>query len=206
VWARQIRSEGVVGPKASVAFHTWTVDTGPILDAVTEVWDQIANDLAKNEVPSAAGRLRRHMEYVAAELADELGAQVRFKGDGSYDMGELLSSVIKRQGDLLKLAGKAARSWKNDAAVSKVEELQTARSKILSESNDEQWAINKAIHYNEWFALSKNDFAPVVAVFKRLLEQFRCEKCDTWLSVVPRHDPMELRCSCGHFHLNLNEK
>jgi hypothetical protein len=54
---------------------------------VAEVWDQIDQDLKKNEVPTAAGRLRRHLEYVAMDLADELGAKVKFRADGGYDRG-----------------------------------------------------------------------------------------------------------------------
>jgi energy-coupling factor transporter ATP-binding protein EcfA2 len=208
VWARQLRSEGVVGAKAAVAFHTWTVETGPVLDEIAEVWVQIDADLAKNEVPTAAGRLRRHLEYVAAELADELGAKVKYRGDGGYDMGELLSAVIGRQGELLKLAAKAAKSWGDNEQWEKVGKLQKARDEILAASNGEQWVINKAIHYNDWADLSKNDFKPVVAAFKELLELFRCEKpkCGSWLSVTPRNDPVDLRCSCGTFRLNLKEK
>ena len=208
VWARQLRSEGVIGAKSAVAFHTWTVETGPILGEVAEVWDQIDADLAKNEVPTAAGRLRRHLEYVAADLADELGAKVNFKADGGYDMGELLSAVIGRQGELLKLAAKAAKSWDDTEQVTKIVGLQKARNEILTASNGEQWVINKAIHYNEWADLSKNDFKPVVTAFKELLQQFRCDKpkCDSWLSLTPRSDPVDLRCACGAFHLNLKEK
>lgn len=207
VWARQLRSEGVVSAKSAVAFHTWTVETGPVLDEIAEVWDQIDADLEKNEVPTAAGRLRRHLEYVAADLADELGAKVNFRADGGYDMGELLSAVIGRQGELLKLAAKAAKSWGDDEQVAKVAALQKARNEILTASNGEQWVINKAIHYNEWADLSKNDFKPVVAAFKQLLQQFRCAKpkCDSWLSLSPRNDPVDLRCPCGAFHLNLKE-
>jgi energy-coupling factor transporter ATP-binding protein EcfA2 len=208
VWAKQLRSEGVVGSKSAVAFHTWTVETGPVLDEVSEVWDKIDADLVKNEVPTAAGRLRRHLEFVSAELADELGAKVSFRGDGGYDMGELLTAVIGRQGELLKSALRAAKSWDDKEQIGKVEALQKARSEILTASNGEQWVINKAIHYNEWADLSKNDFKPVVTVFKQLLELFRCDKpkCDSWLSLTPRNDPIDLRCACGNLRLNLKEK
>ncbi len=208
VWARQLRSEGIVSAKSAVAFHTWTVETGPILDEIAEVWEQIDADLAKNEVPTAAARLRRHLEYVASDLADELGAKVGFRADGGYDMGELLSAVIGRQGELLKLAAKAAKSWDDTEQLVKVTELQKARVAILTAQADEQWVINKAVHYNEWADLSKNDFKPVVATFKQLLQQFRCEKpkCDSWLSLTPRHDPVDLRCACGTLRLNLKEK
>lgn len=63
------------------------------------------------------GGYRRHLEYVASDLADELGAKVTYKADGGYDMGELLSAVIGRQGELLKLAAKAARSWGDEEQV-----------------------------------------------------------------------------------------
>jgi energy-coupling factor transporter ATP-binding protein EcfA2 len=208
VWARQIRTEGVVGAKSAVTFHTWTVETGPILDEVAEVWDQIEADLATNEVPTAAGRLRRHLEYVAADLADELGAKVKFRADGGYDMGELLSAVIGRQAEILKSAAKAAKSWDDKEQVARVEALQKDRAEILASSNGEQWVINKAIHYNEWANLTKNDFKPVVKAFRELLQQFRCEKpkCNSWLSLIPKFDPVELRCSCGSLRLNLKEK
>jgi energy-coupling factor transporter ATP-binding protein EcfA2 len=208
VWARQLRTEGVVSSKSAVAFHTWTVETGPVLDEIAEVWEQIDADLAKNEVPTAAARLRRHLEYVAGDLADELGAKVNYRADGGYDMGELLSAVIGRQGDLLKSAAKAAKSWGDKEQVEKVEALQKARNQILAASNGEQWVINKAVHYNEWADLSKNDFKPVVTAFKQLLQQFRCDKpkCDSWLSLTPRNAPVDLRCACGRLHLNLKEK
>ncbi len=205
VWARQLRTEGVVSATTAVSFQTWTVETGPVLDEVGEVWDKIDADLAKNEVPTAAGRLRRHLEFVAADLADELGAKVSFRGDGGYDMGELLSAVIGRQAELLKTAMKAAKSWGDTEAIAKIEELQQTRQQILSEKEGEQWVINKAIHYNEWAALSKNDFKPVVKAFRELLEQFRCTKpnCDSWLSLTPRNNPVDLRCACGASRLNL---
>ncbi len=208
VWARQIRTEGVVGGKSAVAFHTWTVDTGPVLDEVAEIWDQVEKDMAKNEIPTAAGRLRRHLEYVSADLADELGAKIKFRSDGGYDMGELLGAVIGRQGELLKLAAKAATSWGDAEQKANVDELQKRRSEILAASNGEQWVINKAIHYNEWADLSKNDFKPVVSAFRDLLQQFRCQKpkCDSWLSLTPKSDAVDLRCSCGSFRLNLKER
>lgn len=208
VWARQMRSAGLVSSKSAIAFHTWTVDTGPILDEIAEVWDLIDNDLTKNEVPLAAGRLRRHLEYVASDLADELGAKVSFKSDGGYDMGELLSAVIGRQGELLNRAEAAAKSWDNVEEKTKVEKLKQTRTECLTACGGEQWIINKAIHYNEWADLSKEDFKPVVTAFRQLLDQFLCDKtnCNSWLSLTPRKDPIELRCDCGSFKLNLKKK
>lgn len=205
VWAKQMRSAGAVGPRNSVVFHTWSVDTGPVLDEVAEVWDQIAGDLARNEVPVAAARLRRHLEYVAGDLADELGAPVSFRGDASYDMGELLGAVVGRQGTLLKSALKSAKSWGNSEAEANAQSMINERSKLVAEKDTEQWIVNKAVHYNEWANLSKEDFAPVVEAFQRLLDQFRCSEpaCDSWMSPNSRINPTDLRCRCGSLSFNL---
>jgi hypothetical protein len=70
-----------------------------------------------------------------------------------------------------------------------------------------QWAINKAVHYNEWANFGKKDFQPVVAAFKGLLDCLRCDKCKSWLYVTPkRAEPEALRCVCGNVNLNLNTK
>ncbi|MBW3565433.1 MAG: ATP-binding protein [Acidobacteria bacterium] len=206
VWSHQMRSEGLVTAKTTVAFQGWSVDSGPVIDEVKEVWERIDEDLAKNEVPAAAARLRRHLEFVATDLANELGAKVHFRADGGYDKGELLSAVVRRQGELLGKAEKAAKSWKNEAEVKRVNDLQQERSEILTEVNGEDWVINKALHYNEWADLSREDFRPVVSVFRRLLQQFRCSRCDSWVHLSSRVNAEDLRCVCGEFRLNLRKK
>ncbi len=208
VWAKQIRSEGLVGPKAHVAFQTWSVDTGPVIDEVVEVWDKIDADLARNDVPSAAGKLRRHMEFVSRELADAIGAEVPFRADGGHDMGELLNAVIGRQRTLLKDAAKVANHWNDAAEIVKIKAMQDVRAEVLEEKSLEDWAMNKAIHYNEWAQLTRNDFRDVVGAFKALIQQFRCQnpKCDSWMSLTTRINPAEVRCACGTLRLNLKMK
>jgi hypothetical protein len=207
VWARQMRTEGLVDAKSSVTFNTWTVETGPITAEVKGIWDEIAADLAKGDVPPAAGRLRRHFEYVARELADSLGAKVPFKADGTYDMGQLLSAVIGKQSELLKTAGKAAQSWGQTAEIAKIEELKQKRAVALDAHGGEQWVLNKAIHYNEWMNLTSVEFSQVVTAFRGVLDQLRCSAgCGSWLSVTPAIDPADLRCDCGKVRLNLREK
>ena len=209
VWAKQMQTEGLVDSKGGVVFHSWSVQTGPIFEQLTDVWDQIENDLAKTDVSAAAARLRRHLEYISAELADNLGARPAFRGDFSYDLGDLLPPVISRQGELLKLAAKSAQDWKDDVAKGKVEALKTVRAKALEKYGDENWAVNKAVHFNEWADFSKAEFKPVVEAFKSLLLQFRCTKpgCESWLYVTPRKgDPEALRCRCADVNLNLKGK
>lgn len=208
VWAKQMRTEGVVGAKNSIAFHSWTVDSGPILDELTEVWDQINADLDRNDVGSAAAKLRRHLEFVSADLADELCAKVDYRGDGGYGLGDFLPAVIGRQGELLKKAMRAAKSWESQKDVEEVNRWMEKRREVLADQAAEQWIINKAVHHNEWTNLAREDFIPVVDAFKRLIEQFRCVEpmCGTWVSVTPRVEPSDLRCSCGAMRLNLKSK
>jgi hypothetical protein len=151
-----------------------------VLGEIPDVWNPMETDLAQNDVHAAAGRLRRHLEYVATELADSLAAKVGFRGDGGYDMGELLGAVIGRQRELLNRAAKGG----------------------------EEWILNAAIHYNAWADFSREDFESAVSAFRGLLQQFRCEKpkCGSWLYVSPRHNPQQLRCACGALHVNLKEK
>ncbi|HYU79506.1 MAG TPA: AAA family ATPase [Vicinamibacterales bacterium] len=209
VWAKQMQTEGLVDSKGGIVFHSWTVQTGPIFEELADVWGQIDKDLAKHDISAAAARLRRHLEYISAELADNLGAKPVYRGDFSYDLGDLLPFVIGRQAELLKLAAKSAQDWKNDDAKAKVDALKTTRAEVMRKYGGESWVVNRAVHYTEWADFSKAEFRAVVEAFKTLLLQFRCPNagCDSWLYVTPRKgDPEALRCRCAALNLNLTGK
>ena len=179
VWAMQMRTEGLVESKGGLTLQNWSVETGPIVEQAAGVWDKIESDVAKGETPVAAGRLRRHMEYVGAELADRLGAKPPFRGDFSYDAGDLVSAVIGRHGELLKLGAKAANKWNNEDAKLMVAALKGSRKEALDAYQGEAWVLNKAIHFNEWARFTKTEFTEVVEAFKRLLTELRCESCES---------------------------
>jgi hypothetical protein len=206
LWAEQMKSAGVVTAKTSIAFHSWTIDTGPLVESSLEIWDEIAAALGKGKVEAAAAALRHHLEYVSRHLADQLGATPPFRADGNYELGELLPSVLKRMKDLYGKAAEAAQSWGKAAA----KEEAAKRKTLLSTSNAaisvEQWAVNKAVHYNEWANFGKKDFEPVVAAFNELLGCFSCETCESWVYVTPRGAPESLRCPCNAISLNLKPK
>jgi hypothetical protein len=209
VWAKQMQTEGLVESKGGVAFHSWSVQTGPIVEELLGIWNQVEADVVRNDIDAAAVRLRRHFEYIAGELADQLGAKPAYRGDFSYDLGDLLPAVIGRQGELLKLAAKAANSWNGEEAKAKIEAMKEARSEALAKYGGENWVINKAIHYNEWATFSQSEFRAVVEAFKTLLLQFCCSRpgCESWLYVTPRKgDPETLRCRCAGVNLNLKPK
>lgn len=134
---------------------------------------------------------------MSRHLADQLGATPQFRADGNYELSDLLPSVLKRTKDLYGKASEAAQSWGNKAEKEAVAKRKASFSASADASNVERWAVNKAVHYNEWANFGKKDFQPVVSAFKQLLECFRCHQCETWLHVTPRVNPESLRCLCN---------
>ena len=186
LWAEQMRSAGLVIAKTSLAFHGWTVDTGPLVESNEEIWDEIAAALARGKIEAAAAGLRHHLEYASRHLADQLGARPVFRSDGNYELGELLPSVLSRMKDLLGKAADSAQSWGNKTAKEAALERKATLAGSSGASNVEQWAVNKAVHYNEWANFGRKDFEPVVTAFRALVDCFRCDDCQSWLYVTPR--------------------
>ena len=150
LWAEQMRSAGLVTAKTSIAFHSWTVDTGPLVESNEEIWAEIAASLAKGKVEAAAAALRHHLEYVARLLSDQLGAAPQFKADGNYELGELMPAVLKRMRELYGKAADAAQSWGKKADQEIVAKCKAALSASNAAAAVEQWAVNKAVHYNAY--------------------------------------------------------
>jgi hypothetical protein len=207
LWAEQMKSAGLVTRRTSLAFHSWTIDTGPLVESNLDIWDDIAASLAKGKVEVAAAGLRHHLEYVSRHLADELGAPVPFRADGNYELGDLLPAVLTRMKALLGKAADAAQSWGNNALRDSIVARRTALSNATATQSVEQWAVNRAVHYNEWANFGRKDFEPVVAAFKDLLACFVCPNCESWFHVTPpRGTPEALHCPCGETNLNLSAK
>lgn len=206
VWAEQMKNAKLVTAKTSMAFHGWSIDTGPLVASNDDVWSEIAEALKVNKIGVAATLLRQHLEYMSRYLADVLGASVRFRSSNDYELGDLLPQVVSQLKDLCGKAAQAAHSWKQIAAQDAALKIKEDLSKASADSGMEQWAVNKMIHYNEWASLGRKDFEPVVAAFRKLLEAFRCQNCEDWLHVSPRNQPEALRCNCGSNQLNLKAK
>ena len=201
-----MRSAGLVTAATSLAFHSWTIDTGPLVESNGGIWDEIAAMLARGKVEAASHALRHHLEYASRHLADQLGAALVFRADGNYELGELLPTVLARMKLLYGRASDAAQSWGNASAKEAVAKRKEALASSNAAKSAEEWAVNKAVHYNEWANFGKKDFEPVVAAFKELLECFRCDKCQSWFHVTPRQRLESLRCACNDVNLNLMPK
>ncbi len=206
-WANQLRSEGIVDKRGSVEFYNWHVDTGPNVNYETDIWQRISEDLAKNDVPSASGKLRRGSEEFFGMVCDALHARTRHKLNSNYELGELLQAATGQYKALLKQAKKAAQSWGNTGDFDMLRELDSTVSQIYARSNAEQWAINASVHYNNWANLSVNDFRPVAEAFQDLHALFSCTTCGGLLHVTARGiEDESVRCNCGKVNWNLLEK
>jgi hypothetical protein len=209
VWARQMQSSGLIARRSLARFHSWTVDGGPIYGESGNVWAQIEADLARNDVPGAAHKLRRNLEASLADIAGSIQGQVVFRADNNYDLSSFFAAVKARHGELLRKATASANSWNREAAKRQVEDLKAKRAKAMLAQDDENWAINALVHNNDWATMSKADFTPVVEACKEFLGLFTCDNvaCDSWVYVlgIPGKEE-EFRCSCGSFNLNLRKK
>jgi RecF/RecN/SMC N terminal domain len=142
LWAEQMKTAKLVTAKTSLAFHSWTIETGPLVESNDDIWQEIEKALKTGKVEAAAHTFRHHLEYIARHLADQIGAASQFRADGNYDLGELLPSVLKRLKDLYGKATEAAQSWGNTTA----KDAAIERKKALSASNaalrqDYEWLV-----------------------------------------------------------------
>jgi hypothetical protein len=204
-----MQSSGLVGKNAQAHFHGWTVADGPAYEQGGDVWGRINADLANDDVAGAAHKLRRNLEAIMPDLAEAIGAQVTFRPDARYELGELLTAVKGRHGDLLKKAANAANSWNNESDKQKIEELKKARSEALLAQDGENWAINALVHYNEWATMTRSDFEPVADASRKFLDLFSCSNpaCESLIHVIGQRGQEEsLRCDCNTYHLNLQAK
>jgi hypothetical protein len=207
VWLQFMRTENLIGK--SVSFGSWSVDSGPQVWDDIDIWKDISDRLAKNEVAGAAAALRRYLEFISTILADNLRADVPFQSNGSYDLGDLMSPVLKAWRATLELARESAQSWANSSAQAAIVALEADAKAKIAKTQTEQWMINKAVHYNEWANLQSKELASLVAAFKDLLESLRCDNadCGGYAYVSPhKGDRQAWRCTCGAINFNLVKK
>lgn len=207
VWLQYMKTEGLI--RKGQFFGGWHIDTGPRIWDDKDIWTEIQEALDKDDVPRAAALLRRYLEYISVVLADNLRAQVEYRGDASYDLGDLLPPTLNRWRNRLEKGIKSANHWGHGDAQAELEEKLAEAEILIAKSNAEQWAINKSVHFNEWENFAKTEFKEVAYAFKALLDHIRCqnEKCGGYPYLTPRKGASEqLRCNCGAVNVNLKGK
>jgi len=140
-WANQLKSEGVVESKELVEFHNWSIEAGPQVNYDVILWDQIAESLAKNDVPTASGQLRRGLECFFSEVCDSLEASVRYNASHRWELGDWCPAAIKEYRELIKKAKDAANSWDDHISMEKLTEREKISGAIFAKSQAEQWSV-----------------------------------------------------------------
>ena len=205
-WAMQLKSNGVVRNSEMYEFFDWSLDSGPHVNDAVDVWERIAADMQREDIASAAAKLRRGSEQFFFDVCGNLAAPVPLSKDARYELGDLLISAMRRFKELLSEANKAAISWGADV-VEDVQLLSAERKAIYSNLGKEQWAVNVNVHYNQWANFTKNDFQPVIDSFHALFNLFICEKCGGTLYLVQDGKALKnVRCPCNHVSWNLEKK
>ena len=206
-WASQLKQERVVQPSQMVEFTSWTVDDGPSTRGQTELWDQIQVDLDKGDVKEAAFKLRRSTEDIFESVCDALGAKIPYNSRMVWQLDDWLFPAMGEYKDVLNLAGRAARSWDQQELVAEFTEKESVRKQVYGRISDDQWAINAAVHYNNWENMEKEDFLPVVEAFRDLHGLFVCSSCRRLLEKTPRKgNPEAVKCPCGTVSWNLRRR
>jgi len=209
VWLKQMTTVGLITSGNATRFSNWTPDHGPAEWRTRDVWTEIDTALQASDIQSAASRLRYYLEYVFREVCDSLRAQVEFKGDGRYELGDTLAPAVTRFRKLIVDGQKVAEAWSQTDVVEALKLQEKSLADALLATNAEQWQVNPAIHYNEWANLSINDFKPVVTAFHDLVQKFFCEKPEctalVYLTTTPPKTPDAVRCNCGSININLKK-
>lgn len=207
VWLAHMQAENLVTKKSSVQFRSWNIDVGPASWDEIDIWTDIEKELEKDRVSVAAELLRNYLEYISAELCDRLIAQVDFRLDDRNQLGDLLPQAFGRLKKLYSKGKDAANSWNLKDMRKELAERYSHAVDVYERTQTDQWQTNAAIHYNSWASLLKEDFDPLVASFKALLDAFRCPKCQSFLRVL--RDGMSdkaVTCNCGQAGFNLLNK
>ena len=133
-------------------------------------------------------------------------ARVEFRGDGQYDLGDLLPHVLKEWKKKLEDGEKSAAHWDRKEEEEALAAKRAEAKNLIAKTSAEQWIINPSVHYNKWANFEKHEFQEVVDAFKELLENLRCENesCKSYLYVSPpKGRAEEIRCNCGITNINL---
>lgn len=209
IWLRHMQSAGLLKKNAGFShFRTWSVDVGPTEWNGRNVWNEIEENLIKNDVRAASSLLRHYLEYFSKEACHRLRAPVVFRGDAQFSLGDLMPPSVSRLKKLLGEGKKSAVSWEQLEKRAQIENFEESLDTAKKETDLDQWQLNGSVHYNEkWASLNKSDFGPVANGFKNLTKLFECQKCNELLYVVPdRGDKESLRCGCGEININLVTK
>lgn len=192
------KTEGVVRSSNAVTFRSWSLENGPVrVDQLTDGWSRIEEFLEEGDVAGAAHRLRHTAEWFMREACHQLNAEVQFKSDGRWMLGDFVNPCLSRFKAVLKQAKRAGQWWGND--IEPINELDSQRSEISGRLHDELGMVSPNVHFNEnqWATFSTEEMREVVEVFKDLYDALWCDECGSCLHVMEEdYREVMLRCRC----------
>jgi len=205
-WAHQLKTEGVVAAEDMVQFCGWNIDTGPRINK-SDVWERIDECLANDDVRGAASYLRGAMEEFFANACESLQARVIYRASGQYTLGDYLPAAYSRYTKLVKDAKTCSASWGKKDVVDELNKTHSVAKQCYSRTEAEQWATNKALHYDAWYSLEAPDLKGVVDAFRDLCHLFQCPDCGTMLAVSITGSKIgSVVCACKRTNWNMAKK
>lgn len=204
-WAQQLRSEGVVTGKGMKHFVGWSVESGPRVSE-GDIWINVSERLSADDATGAAALLRGGMEEYFADVCEKLWAQVIYRGNADYTLGDYLPAAYSRYMKLLRNAKASANSWGQKETVERLADAESVAKQCYQRTTAEQWATNKGVHYDQWHQLGSADLSDVVDAFKDMCAVFVCPSCNSVLSVsasATGRTAEAVRCSCQAVNWNL---
>lgn len=208
-WAKQLKTEGVVSQKNMYHFVNWNIDKGPTVEMDKDLWNKIQELLDKDDVVSAAQKLRRETECFFENVCDSLYANVPYKGSYQWELGELAPAAVSALKGYIKKAKEYFREQQKDKKdkKDKFAELDEKIGTVMTALQLEQWAVNANVHFNKWAEMSKKDFKPVLEAFKDLFDLFICPTCKSLLYLSQGksgENKLTINCSCGEIFWNVS--
>ena len=205
-WARQLCTDGVAVRKQLYEFRNWSVEGGPQLEEHSDVWGEIKRLVDGNRISSAAHQLREHLEFFFEQVCDALRAQIQYRTDGRYELGDYISGAKGQYKKLLRQAKQCANKWGKSEFVEEIGNIESQLNEVISRSQMEQWAINENVHYNSWADFDKKDFLPVLEAFEDFESFFTCDDCSGMLMVTQRGPiQADVKCPYGSRFWNLEK-
>ena len=95
----------------------------------------------------------------SVQFAIPYRAQIRYKLNGRWELGDFLPASIRQYRSYLKRAKRATQSWNDKETGRMLDEMESVAGQIFQRTNAEQWAVNVGVHYNNWANLTPSDFS-----------------------------------------------
>lgn len=206
-WAGQLRTEGVVTGRNQIAFHGWTVETGPLTTEIEELWERARQEIESNQTEKAAHTLRYGLEGKYRQAAAALGGEIRYQLEERWGYGDFKPAAISRLTKLYTDAKKSAKSWGNSPVEKELDAIIQDFSDAKKKEGRESWQLHSNVHENPWADFQASELTELLDAHKQLWGFFECSGCEGLLEATKIDmQNVALKCACGSKNYNLKSK